>query len=152
MRKLYIVDLTSEEREMLKQLVSSGTSNARQINRARILLKADIGAPGGGWTDEEIMRGLDVGRVTVERVRKSFVEEGLEATLKRKRSSRIRRRVLDGKQEAQLVQLACSSPPAGRQGWTMRLLASEMVRLEIVDAISHETVRKTLKKTASDLT
>jgi transposase len=149
MRKLYIVDLTPEEREMLKQLVSSGKSNAQQLSRARILLKADIGAPEGGWTDEQIMRGLDVGRVTVERVRKSFVENGLEATLKPKRPPRLHRRVLDGKQEAQLIQLACSSPPDGRQGWTLRLLASEMVRLEIVDSISHETVRRTLKKTTS---
>jgi transposase len=108
--------------------------------------------PGGpGWNDERIAEGLEVGRATVERVRKEFVEEGLEAALERRKPRRLYQRKLDGDGEAHLVALACQKPPEGRSRWTLPLLADRMVQLEYIDQISYQTVRRTLKKTRSSL-
>lgn len=147
MKKKYIVTLTEEERQMLQEMLSRGKAAARKLTHARILLKAD--AP--GWDDERIAEGLEVGRATVERVRKEFVEEGLEAALERRKPRRLYQRKLDGEGEAHLVALACQKPPDGRGRWTLQLLADRMVELEYVDQISYQTVRRTLKKTRSNL-
>lgn len=147
MKKKYIVTLTDEERRMLQEMLSRGKAAARKLTHARILLKADAPPSGPGWNDEAIADGLEVGRATVERVRKEFVEEGLEAALERRRPRRVYQRKLDGDGEAHLVALACQKPPEGRSRWTLQLLADRMVQLEYVDEISYQTVRRTLKKT-----
>jgi hypothetical protein len=149
MKKQHIVSLTEEQRATLKTLVSSGQAAARTLTRARILLKADTGPEGGGWADLEIVQALEVSRPTVERVRKRFAGEGFEAALYPRPRLTTPERRLDGEQEAHLVALACSAPPEGRQRWTLRLLASGLIQREIVDTVSHETVRQTLKKTNS---
>ncbi len=147
MNKRYIVRLTGEEREELTALVSKGKAAARKLTRARMLLKAD--ADGPAWTDERIAEALDVGRRTVENIRKRLVEEGLEAALNRKKRCRPpREKILDGEKEAKLIAVACSPPPEGRKRWTLRLLSDRLVELYIVEAISYETVRRTLKKTS----
>ena len=145
----YRVELTEQERAELRGLVGSGTAPARMLTRARILLKADHGEGGPGWPDAAIAGALDVNPSTVLRVRRQFVAEGLAAALARKRPDRVYERRLDGRQEAHLVALACGAPPEGRARWTLRLLAGELVRLEVVEAVSHETVRQALKKTRS---
>jgi len=147
MKKKYIVTLTQEERQMLQAMLSRGKSAARKLMHARILLKADASPGGPGWKDQQIAESLEVGRATVERVRREFVEEGLEAALERRKPRRQYQRKLDGDGEAHLIALACSQAPEGRSRWTLRLLADRMVRLEIVDHLSHETVREVLKKT-----
>jgi transposase len=151
MKKTYIVTLTPEERRMLQEMLSRGKAAARKLMHARILLKADVAAGGPGWNDEAIVEALEVGRATVERVRKEFVEEGLEAALERHKPRRQYRRKLDGDGEAHLIALACQKPPEGRRRWTLKLLADRMVQLEYVDEISYQTVRRTLKKTNSSL-
>jgi transposase len=151
MKKKYIVTLTPEERRMLQEMLSRGKAAARKLTHARILLKADALPNGPGWNDEAIADGLEVGRATVERVRKEFVEEGLDAALERHKPRRQYQRKLDGDGEAHLVALACQKPPEGRSRWTLQLLADRMVELEYVDEISYQTVRRTLKKTNSSL-
>ena len=151
MKKKYIVTLTEEERRTLQAMVSRGKAAARKLTHARILLKADASAGGPGWSDDAIAEGLEVGRATVERVRKTFVEEGFEASLVRRKPRRQYRRKLDGDGEAHLIALACSKAPEGRSRWTLRLLADRMVALEHVEEISYQTVRRTLKKTRSSL-
>ena len=143
------MSLDEAQRAELRTLVGSGVAPARTLTRARILLKADHGEGGPGWSDAAIAGALDVHPAAVQRVRRRFVEEGLAATLARKRPDRVYERRLDGRQEAHLVALAGSAPPEGRARWTLRLLAGELVRLEVVEAVSHETVRQTLKKTRS---
>jgi transposase len=145
----YAVTLTEAERARLRTLVGSGEAPARLLTRARILLKANQGEGGPAWTDAAIAGALDVHPATVARVRRQFVEEGLAAALERKRPDRVYERALDGAAEARLVALVCSAPPEGRERWTLRLLADELVRLEAVEAVSYETVRRTLKKTRS---
>jgi len=149
MRKIYVITLSAEERSSLEKLVSTGSTSAKRQTHGRILLKADTNAAGPGWSDEQICAALDVGLSTVERVRKRFVEEGMESLRSRPKTPRLSRRRLDGEQEARLLALACSPPPQGRAHWTLRLLADQMVVLEHVESISHETVRRTLKKTRS---
>lgn len=144
----YRVSLTPEQRAELRTLVGSGVAPARTLTRARVLLKADHGEGGPGWSDAAIAGALDVHAGTVQRIRRQFVAEGLAATLERKRPDRVYERRLDGRQEAHLVALACAEPPAGQARWSLRLLADELVRLEVVEAVSHETVRRTLKKTS----
>ena len=144
-RKKYIVTLSNEERKYLEALSQTGKTAAYIITHARILLKADTGQPGGSWCDAKISDALDVGTATVERLRQQFVKEGLDACLSRK--TRVYERLLDGKQEAQLIAIACSSPPTGQKCWTLRLLSERLVELGYVDSISYETVRQTLKKT-----
>jgi transposase len=147
MKKKYIIELTSEERQRLLALISSGKGAARKLTHARILLKADGGGDGPGWKDSAIAESLDVGTASIERVRKQFVEEGLDAALVRRTSRRVYRRKLDGDDEAHLIALACSDPPAGRGRWTLRLLAERMVTLEYVESVSKDTVHRVLKKT-----
>ena len=145
----YIVTLTGEERESLGHMLRSGKGAARKLARARILLKADASAGCPAWKDERIVEALDVGIATVERLRRQFVEEGFEAALSARASTRQYNYALDGDAEAHLVALACGAAPDGRSRWTLRLLAGKMVELEYVDAVSHETVRRVLKKTRS---
>jgi hypothetical protein len=143
----YRVRLTDAERAELPGLVSSGIAPARMLTRARILLKADHGEGGPGWSDAAIAGALEVNPSTVLRVRRQFVRDGLSATLSRKRPDRVYPHRLDGRQEAHLIALTCSAPPDGHARWSLRLLADELVRLEVVETIAHETVRQTLKKT-----
>lgn len=145
----YVVRLTEEERAELLSLVNRGKVAAAKRRRAQILLKSDSGPEGSGATDKEVAEALDVGLMTVHRTRQAYVEEGFEAALVRKTRTRHRQRKLDGEQEARLVAMACGPPPEGRCRWTLRLLAGQMVELEIVESISKETVRQTLKKTTS---
>jgi transposase len=149
MPKTHHVTLTKEQREQLLAMISTGTAAAHSLTHARILLKADEGEEGPAWTDEAIAEALETSVPTVERVRARFAQVGLETALRRRIASRPRARKLDGTGEAHLIALACSEPPAGQEHWTLRLLAERMVQLEYVDAISHETVRRTLKKTNS---
>lgn len=146
MRPKRIVRLTPNERVQLTQFISGGRAPARKLAHARILLKADAGPEGPGWTDDAIAEALEVGKVTVWRVRRKYIEEGLEAALTHRHSNNHRPCRLDGDQEAHLIALACSEPPTGRNRWTLRLLAKRMVELEYADRLSHETVRGTLKK------
>ncbi len=143
----YRVILTAGQRAELRGLVGSGIAPARRLTRARVVLKADHGEGGPGWSDAALATALDLHRHTVQRIRRQFVTEGLAATLARKRPDRVYARALDGAQEAHLVALTCGTPPDGRARWTLRLLADELVRLDVVEAISYETVRRTLKKT-----
>ena len=145
----YRVALTEEQRAELRGLVGAGVAPARMLTRARVLIKANHGEGGPGWSDAAIAGALDVNPSTVLRVRRQFAAEGLAATLARQRPDRVYARALDGRQEARLVALACSGPPDGQARGSLRLLADELVRLEVAAAISHETVRQTLKKTAS---
>jgi transposase len=148
--KKYKVTLTAEERNSLQQLIAAGKAAAKKLIHARILLKADAAPGGPAWTDARIAEALEVHVNTVERLRERFVEQGLDAALGRKKQDRpSRARTLDGKAEARLIALACSEPPQGRARWTLRLLADQLVELEIVDTVSTETVRRTLKKTNS---
>lgn len=147
MKKKYIVTLTEEERRMLREMVSRGKAAARKLMHARILLKADSSDGGPGWDDGAMAEGLEVGRATVERVRKEFVEEGLEAALERRKPRRQYLHTLDGDGEAHLIALACGQAPEGRSRWTLRLLADRMVALEYVEEVSKDTVRRVLKKT-----
>jgi hypothetical protein len=147
--KKYIVRLSGEERKSLNSLVSSGKGPARMFTRARILLKADVGEGGPGWPDERIAEALDVTVQTIERVRKQLVEEGLDAVLsRRKYVQKVSRKKLDGDAEAHLIALACSETPKGYVRWSLRLLADRMVELGYVESISHEAVRRVLKKTS----
>ena len=141
MAKRYRVTLTEPERQELRQLISHGKADARKLAHARVLLQADESDGGPKCTDGEIADALDTCARTVERVRERFVEQGLEAALLPKPSSRAYARKLDGRQEAKLVALACSKPPAGKARWTLRLLADEFVELDDVgvDAVSHES-------------
>jgi hypothetical protein len=146
MLKKYIVRLTDEERETLEKLVKKRGVAAQRARRARILLKAD--ADGPGWTDARIAEALDCRTQTVENIRESLVTEGFETALQGKPKSRVRRKVLDGEQEAKIIALRLGQPPKGFSHWTLRLLAEEAVALEIVASVSYETVRRTLKKTS----
>jgi hypothetical protein len=148
----YRVVLTEAQRAELRGLIGSGVAPARTLTRARILLKANHGEGGPGWSDAAIGAALEVHPSTVQRVRRQFVSDGLAATLARKRPDRVYERRLDGRQEAHLIALACATPPDGHAQWSLRLLADEVVRLEVVETISHETVRQTLKKTISSRT
>jgi hypothetical protein len=151
MRKTkYAVELTEEERARLRTLVGAGVAPARMLTRARVLLKADQGEGGAAWADAAIAGALELHPTTVARIRRQCVEEGLEAALARKRPDRVYIRRLDGLGEAHLVATACSDPPAGRERWTLRLLADELVRLDVVETVSYETVRRTLKQTSSN--
>jgi hypothetical protein len=144
--KLYRVTLTPVEREELTTLVNVGKGQARRLRRARILLMADEAQAGGGWKDADIVKALKASGRTVERTRQSCVEQGIEAALNHTRAKKTRSKVLDGEAEARLVQLACSPAPDGREEWSMQLLADKLIELEVVETVSRETVRTTLKK------
>jgi transposase len=141
-KKKYLVDLSSDEGEELRQLVGRGKHSSRKVTRARILLLAS-----DGNTDEQIVLALKTGFATVERTRQRFVEEGLGCLNERPRRGQARK--LTGKQEAHLVALACSTPPVGRARWTLSLLADKVVELKFATTIARETVRQVLKKTNS---
>jgi Homeodomain-like domain len=148
-RKRHTVRLSEEERARLHTLIGQGVAPARALTHARILLKANQGQAGPGWTDAAIGAALEVNPATVARVRMRYVAAGLEAAVYRKAPEREYRRRLDGEQEAHLAALACSAPPEGRKHWTLRLLADRLVELEVVESVSYETVRQVLKQTAS---
>ena len=143
----FIVQLTAEQRNELEQLAATGKRSAATITRARILLKADVDSD--HWPDDRIAEALDTSAATVARIRKKFVQQGLEATVQRQRPSGRQYRKLDGAQEARLAAVACSPPPEGQARWTMKLLADKLVELEVVEAIDPATVWRTLKKTRS---
>ena len=147
--KKYGVTLTAEERQGLEDLIAVGKAAAQKLAHARILLKADAAPDGPGGADDRIAEAVEVSIATVERVRRRFVEHGLEAALVRKpqdRPSRLAK--LDGRAEAHLIALAGSRPPEGRAAWTMQLLADKLVELQLVDSISDETVRRALQQTS----
>jgi transposase len=151
MEKIFVVRLSDEERRQLEALIKSGKTSSLTLTRARILLKADQQERGPAWTDAEIADALDVSLKTVFNIRKKWVEHGLEVALERKRQKGLSTpRKVDGKVEAKLVATCCGPPPKGRAKWTLRLLATKLVELEVVDSISPETVRQTLKKTRSN--
>ncbi len=151
MYKKYVVRLTEEKRKGLEALVRRGRAHTRKLLYARILLKADANGP-DRWTDERIADALKISSATVARERRRYCEDGLEVALMPKKPGKPRRRVLDGRAEAHLIALSCSDPPEGRERWSMRLLADQMVKLGHVDTVSHETIRRTLKKTFSSPT
>lgn len=145
MNKKYIVRLPDKERKGLEKLIAKGKTAAYRIRHAHILLKAD--ADGPAWPDSRIAEAFSCHSRTVEGIRKRLVEQGLDAALNRKkRAMPPREKLLDGEKEARLIALSCSKPPKGRARWSLHLLADKMVELEIVESISHETVRQTLKK------
>ena len=147
--KKYRVRLSEEERRELKGLVSRGRTAAYRQTHARILLLSDEVQGNGAMRDEDIARSLQIGSATVERVRRRCVEEGIEAALGRREQLNRRQKKLDGSGEAHLIALACGEPPEGRAGWTLKLLADRLMERELVESISRETVRQTLKKTNS---
>ncbi len=149
MRKRHTVRLSEEERARLHTLIGQGVAPARALAHARILLKANQGEAGPGWTDAAIGAALEVNPATVARVRMKYVAAGLDAAVYRKAPEREYPRRLDGEQEASLAALACSAPPQGRKRWTLRLLADRLVELELVESVSYETVRQVLQQTAS---
>jgi transposase len=142
----YVVRLNTEERAQVLALVNTGRAAAAKLLHARILRKADVSAGRRPWTDAELAEALDTSAATVHRVRQAFVEWGLETALARKPPTGRQYRKLDGAQEAQLIALACGAPPEGRTRWTFQLLADKAVALAMVDRISAECVRTTLKK------
>ena len=144
--KIYKVTLTDEERAELTALVSKGKGNARRLRRAHMLLLADENQPEGAWKDADIAKALSAHARTVERTREKCVQEGLEAALNHTRPKKKRSKVLDGDAEARLVQLACTEAPDGRESWTLQMLADKLIELEVVETVSRETVRTTLKK------
>jgi transposase len=146
--KKYIVDLTTEERADLEGRMQGGEMGVRKIKRIQILLKADE-----GWVDERIAEAFDVGLSTVERTRRKFVERGLDGAITNRRPRRKYPRKLDGRAEAHLIALVCGPVPEGCARWNLRLLADELVKIEGIEleSISHETVRRTLKKTNLNL-
>ena len=146
--KKYVVELTSEERRQLGGLVKKGKVAGYKIRHAQMLLKADQGKQGPGWRDKQIAQAFGSHLTTVERLRKRFIEQGLEAALERNKRQNYTCK-LDGDAEARLIAIACSKPPEGRNEWTLRLLADRLVELSVVDSISHMTVSRTLKKTNS---
>ena len=141
-RKKYLINLSDEEQRELLEITRKGEVKARKMKRAMILLKADE-----GLSDPQIMAAISVSRPTVERIRKRFVEGGLERALNEDPRPGQKRK-LDGRGEAQLIAVACSQAPDGHDHWTLRLLADKLVQLEVVENISYETVRRTLKKTS----
>jgi transposase len=144
--KRYIVRLTGEERNQLEDIVNKGKNAAYKVKHAQILLGAD--ADGKNLSDEEIAKAVHCHRNTVFNVRQRLVEQGLDAALERKkRETPPVAKILDGEKEARLIAISCSQPPQGHDRWTLSLLAERMVELEIVESISYETVRRTLKKT-----
>jgi poly-gamma-glutamate capsule biosynthesis protein CapA/YwtB (metallophosphatase superfamily) len=151
--KRYVVKLSDEERERLHTLIHMGKHPARQLTRARILLKADASEGGEAWSDSQIATALDTSIDTVARTRQQLVEEGFESVLVRKHSpASARPRIFDGAAEAKLIALTCSAPPKGRKRWTLQMLEEAVVELNIVERASDNTIGRTLKKTRSSLT
>jgi transposase len=151
--KKYIVKLSGQERERLDGLIQKGKAPARQLLKARILLKADASEAGEAWSDSQIAEALDTSIDTVARCRQQLVEGGVDAALTRKHSpNSARKPIFDGAAEAKLIALACSNPPKGRSRWTLKLLETAVVELNIVDRASDNTIGRMLKKTRSSPT
>ncbi len=148
MVKRYRVTLTPGERADLEQMIGSGKAAARKLAHARVLLKADEAEGGPGWSDEQVAEAVEVGPVTVARVRQRFVEQGLGAALVPKPAARAYAHKLDAAGEARLAALACTRPPEGRKRWTLTLLADRLVALGVAESLSYESVRRALKKTS----
>jgi len=147
MQKKYIVRLSADERYHLKAVIKKLSGSSQKVRRAQILLKAD--AEGPNWTDRQIAEAFDCRTKTVENLRRRLVEQGFDVTLNGvKRTKPPTAKLLDGEQEAQIIAMRLGSPPRGYAKWSLRLLARKVVELELVEAVSHETVRQTLKKTA----
>ena len=144
--KKYVVELSIEERRRLEELVNRGKVEGYKIQHAQVLLKADQGKHGLAWKDEDIAKAFDCHVTTVENIRRRFIEFGLQAALARAKRGPNKRK-LDGEAEAHLIATACSEAPAGRNRWTLRLLADRLVELGIVESVSHMTISRTLKKT-----
>jgi transposase len=145
MNKKYIIRLTGDEQNRLKQLIRKGKTAAYKVRHANILLQANIEGP--NWSDEQIANAFHCHTNTISNVRQRFVEEGIERALERKKQANpSREKVLDGKKEAKLIALCCSTPPEGYGDWTLKLLADKMIELKIVDKVSYVTVHRTLKK------
>ena len=144
MKTKYVVELNNEQRVHLEKISSTGTYPARQIKRAHILLKSDQKI---NWSYKQISKAYNVSEMTIAKVRKVFMEQGLEAVLQRKKPDREYEHIVDGEAEAHLIAIACSEAPEGRVRWTLRLLQSEMIKRNYVDEVSHETIRAALKKT-----
>ena len=142
----YVVRLTAEERAELEAMTRQRRIAADKQLRAKLLLQADEGEFGPAWRDEQLIETFGVSRSKIMRLRRQLVLEGFQAALARRTSTQPRSRKLDGEQEARLVALACSAPPAGRAKWTLQLLADKLVELKVVESISNDCVRKTLKK------
>jgi hypothetical protein len=150
MAKRFVVRLSDEERKELTELLGKKVLAAKKRKRAEVLLKADASKEGPAWIDSRIAEAFSISVVTVEKIRKSYVLEGFEAAIERKKQCRPSRQpVLDGAKEARLVALCCGTVPAGHGRWTLHLLADKLVELKVVQNISHETVRQALKKTTS---
>jgi hypothetical protein len=146
MQKKYIVRLSDGERATLKEVVKKLKGTSQKVRRAQILLKADANGP--NWTDERIADAFCCRTRTVEKIRQRLVERGFDETLDgKKRATPPTEKLLDGKQEAKIIAMRLGPPPKGYANWSLRLLARKVVELEMVDSISHETVRRTLKKT-----
>lgn len=146
----HTICLTEDQRQRLRQTVATGTAPARQILHAQILLKVDASPGGPNWSNQQLYEVFGVAQSTVWRVRTRFLSEGLEAGIRRRsQPERPEQRKLQGEQEAHLIALACQKAPEGHDCWTLRLLADKLIELEIVESVSHETVRTTLKKTNS---
>lgn len=142
MKKKYIVKLTSTERKQLREIIAKGKAPAYKIKHANILLKAEA-----DWSDEKVAQAFGCNVNTPRNVRQRFVQQGLEAALERKKQDvPSREKILDGKGEAHLIALSCSQPPEGRTRWTLHLLADKLIELQVVNSLSYETVRRTLKK------
>ena len=150
MSEKYPVYLSDEERQQLKQLISSGEAPARTIRRANILLKTDRSEAGPKWSYPAIAEAFEVSEPTICEVRRCYAKSGLEAALYRKLPDREYEHRLDGEQEAELIALACGEPPKGHEHWSLRLLAKRFVELGYIEAVSHETVRQVMKKTNSN--
>ena len=151
MNKKYIVRLNSEERDLLEAMVKKGKGMVYKIKHANILLTVD--ADGPGLTDTQAAKAFHCHLNTVVNVRQRFVEHGLEGALERKKQEApSRKRILDGEKEARLIAIACSKPPVGRAKWTLKMLADKLVTLQVVESVSDQTVRRTLKKTNSSRT
>jgi len=146
MYQKYVINLTAEDRQQLEQSIASGVAPARTQTHARILLKSDSSPEGPHWTYQQICEAFDVAPLTVMQVRKHYVEGGLAAAIHRKKPEREYVHCLDGEAEAHLIALCCSDPPEGRDRWTLRLLQHQMVALNYVEAVSHESIRTSLKK------
>jgi transposase len=146
----YSVKLTQEQRQQLEKLVKTGTAPARAILHAQVLLKTDSGEHGPRWTVKQIQSALGVGSTMIKRIRHLFVEQGLAAAVQRKpQPTRPEKRKIDGEQEAHVIAVLCTEQPDGQERWTLRALRDRVIELEIVETVSHETLRTVLKKTNS---
>lgn len=151
MEKKYIVKLTNEERAELNKILSNGNAAAKKHKIARVLLRADSSEAGMGYTDAKIVDEVEISAKTVTRLRKKFIDGGLEEVFKKKFTPRYSRRKFDGEGEARLIAICCSEAPEGRARWTLKLLADKVVELNIVDNISEDTIGRVLKKTNLNL-